>query len=318
MTQTEPLRIALVGVGEVARHGHVPTVRARQDVELVATVSHAGRVDGVPAFESLGDALAGVPGIQAVILCTPPRCRYPLAREAILARRHVFLEKPPAIALSEVEILSRLAGERGVTLFTGWHSQCTPGIETARRWLAGKTIESVRLDWREDVRRWHPGQDWMFEKGGMGVFDMGINALSIATHILPRPFALIDAVIEVPANRQAPIAATLNFADSEGVPLAANFDNRHQGRDVWEIDVRTAEGLLELPDRGFRLVIDGVEQPLDVTDENLTLATEYVGLYDRFLDLIAAGEQHVDSTPLVHVADAFMLAERREGESFYW
>lgn len=318
MVQREPLRIALVGVGEVARNGHWPAVRARQDVELVATVSHAGRVDGVPGYDSLADAFAAVPGIRAVVLCTPPRCRYSLAREAILAGRHVFLEKPPAIALAEVEILRRLAGARGVTLFTGWHSQCTPGIETARRWLAGRTIEGVRLDWREDVRRWHPGQDWMFEKGGMGVFDMGINALSIATHILPRPFALVDAVIEVPANRQAPIAATLEFADSEGVPMFATFDNRHRGKDVWEIGVGTADGLLELPDRGFRLVIDGVEQPLDVTDEKLTLATEYVGLYDRFLELIAAGGQHVDSSPFVHVADTFMLAERREVEAFHW
>jgi D-galactose 1-dehydrogenase len=43
----------------------------------------------------------------------------------------------------------------------------------------------VNVIWREDVRVWHPGQDWIWQPGGLGVFDPGINALSIITHILP-------------------------------------------------------------------------------------------------------------------------------------
>jgi D-galactose 1-dehydrogenase len=56
----------------------------------------------------------------------------------------------------------------------------------AKAWLAGKRqVARGRITWREDVRKWHPGQDWVFEPGGMGVFDPGINALSILTISCP-------------------------------------------------------------------------------------------------------------------------------------
>jgi D-galactose 1-dehydrogenase len=128
-----------------------------------------------------------------VSLCTPPQPRHALAHLALAAGKHVMLEKPPGATLSEVEDLRLTAAERGLTLQTTWHSRYAQGVAPAREWLADKTIKSVRIDWREDVRVWHPGQTWIWEAGGLGVFDPGINALSIATAILPRPFFLTGA-----------------------------------------------------------------------------------------------------------------------------
>ena len=42
----------------------------------------------------------------------------------------------------------------------------------------------MRIDWRESVRKWHPGQEWVWEPGGFGVCDPGINAMSIFTEIM--------------------------------------------------------------------------------------------------------------------------------------
>ncbi len=54
-----------------------------------------------------------------------------------------------------------------------------------REWCAARALTRVGyyLE-KEDVRRWHPGQDWIWEAGGFGVFDPGINALSILTEVL--------------------------------------------------------------------------------------------------------------------------------------
>src|SRR5690606_40163452 len=65
------------------------------------------------------------------------------------------------------------------------HSRMALAVAAARRWLADRTIHEGRITWREDLRKWHPGQDWILDAGGMGVFDPGINALSILTEILP-------------------------------------------------------------------------------------------------------------------------------------
>ena len=74
----------------------------------------------------------------------------------------------------------------------------------------GKRVRELRVTWKEDVRHWHPGQAWIWEPGGFGVFDPGINALSILTRILPSPIFVQSATLAVPANRAAPIAAEIS------------------------------------------------------------------------------------------------------------
>jgi D-galactose 1-dehydrogenase len=100
--------------------------------------------------------------------------------------RHVLLEKPPGATVGEVHALADLARRQGVTLFASWHSRHAPAVEPARAWLAGRKILGVTITWKEDVRVWHPGQKWIWQAGGLGVFDPGINALSILTHIIRR------------------------------------------------------------------------------------------------------------------------------------
>ena len=71
------------------------------------------------------------------------------------------------------------------TLFTAWHSQFAPAVPAARRWIEAHRPRHIKVTWREDVRRWHPGQEWVWEPGGFGVCDPGINAMSIFTEIMP-------------------------------------------------------------------------------------------------------------------------------------
>ncbi len=52
---------------------------------------------------------------------------------------------------------------------------------------------------------------WGLAAGGFGTLDAGINALSIATRILPSPLLVQTARLLTPANRQAPIAAEIGF-----------------------------------------------------------------------------------------------------------
>ena len=65
----------------------------------------------MPAYKSLDEAFSSVTEIEAVVLCTPPKVHYAQGREALLAGRHVFLEKPPTASLSEIVSLEGLAQE---------------------------------------------------------------------------------------------------------------------------------------------------------------------------------------------------------------
>lgn len=294
-------KVALVGIGKIAVDQHVPAINASPDWDLAATVSRNGHVEGVPAFTDFATFLAERPDVPVVSLCLPPVPRFAYAEAALKAGRHVMLEKPPGATLAEVHELEVLAQARGLTLYATWHSRMAHAVAPAKAWLADTTVRQAHITWREDVRKWHPGQDWVFQPGGMGVFDPGINALSILTEILPGPFHLTRATLEFPENRQTPIAARLTFTNQ----VTADFDWRQEGPQTWDIEVVTDKGNLALRMGGNVLEIEG--KP--VAGEN-TIMGEYPALYARMADLVRNGTSEVDLAPMIHVADALTLGER--------
>ncbi|WP_287979451.1 Gfo/Idh/MocA family oxidoreductase [Sphingomonas sp.] len=309
-----PIRLALVGMGKIARDQHLPAIAADPHFELVATVSRHGGPEGdLPFFPDIHALAASDVAVDAVALCTPPQVRRAIAETAIAKGWHVFLEKPPGATLAEVESLRLAAEARGISLFASWHSRYAPGVEPARAWLAGKTLRGVTITWREDVRVWHPGQAWIWQPGGFGVFDPGINALSIATHILPRPFFVEEAELDVPSNCAAPIAARIAFRDTADVPIAMDLDFRQEGPQSWDIVVETESGTLTLAKGGSELSIGGGEIP--VAED--ALHGEYPGLYARFAEIVAAGVSDVDVAPLRHVADAFLRGRHVSVDPFF-
>lgn len=302
-------KVALVGVGKIALDQHVPAIAASPDWELAATVSRKGSVPGVPAYTDFAEFLAERPDVPVVSLCMPPVPRFDYAEAALLAGRHVMLEKPPGATLAEVHALVALARDHGLTLFATWHSRMAHAVAPAKAWLADATVQSAHITWREDVRKWHPGQDWVFEPGGMGVFDPGINALSILTEILPKPVHLTKARLEFPDNRQTPIAAQLTFSGN----VTADFDWRQEGPQTWDITVSTDRGKLALRMGGNVLEIDGKT----AAGEN-TIMGEYPSLYARMAELVRARQSDVDLSPMVHVADALTLGSRESTAAFHF
>ncbi|MBZ9794166.1 Gfo/Idh/MocA family protein [Mesorhizobium sp. ES1-4] len=304
-----PIRIGIVGVGKIVRDQHLPALAKDRDYQLIAAASRHGKVDGIANFPDIESMLGAVPELDAVSLCMPPQFRYATARKALEAKKHVFLEKPPGATVSEVEDLKALAAKQGVSLFASWHSRYAPAVEAARKFLASTKIKSAAIVWKEDVRRWHPNQDWIWQPGGFGVFDPGINALSIATYILPAMY-ITSAVLDFPANRDAPIAAQVAFRAANGSDVTMDLDWLQTGPQSWDIVADTDAGKMVLSGGGSKLAIDGGV----VHDEP---EAEYQMLYRRFAEIVHAGASDVDLAPLQHVADAFMLGKRNVVEAFF-
>ncbi|KJC40373.1 galactose 1-dehydrogenase [Bradyrhizobium sp. LTSP885] len=306
---SEVLRIAIVGFGEIARRQHVPAIANTAGAALVAVVDPAKSPADLPHFRDLQELLHNGPEIDAVALCTPPQVRRAQAMTALAAGKHVLLEKPPGATVAELTPLIAAAQQAGRTLFATWHSRYAPAVEPIRHLLALRKILKVTIIWKEDVRVWHPGQAWIFEAGGFGVFDPGINALSILTHILPQPVFVRRAELAFPSNRDAPIAAELEFSDETGLPVHAEFDFRQTGPQSWDILIETDAGPVALSKGGAQLR-DGDRLIVDSAKE------EYPALYRRFLALASEGKSDVDLAPLQLVADSFMLGRRRVVEPF--
>ena len=299
-------RIGIVGLGQIARKRHVPTILADANFTLAGFADLAGGepIAGLPIHKD-HQAMFAASALDAVAICTPPAARFAIARDALLAGKHVLLEKPPAATMGEAEALVQLAARCGRVVYASWHSQCNQAVEAARLFLADKHLARLRVDWHEDFRVYHPDQDWIWQAVGLGVFDMAINALSIISRLFTPPPFVRSAELHIAENHPAPLAATIRFGalDSTG-PLELHANWGHVGPDQRELHMTTGCGHeVALLDSGGTLVIDGRVTVQEAREE-------YPMLYARFAELLRRGESEADLTPLQMTLDALALGKR--------
>ena len=306
------IKLGVIGLGKIAQDQHLPCIARNSDYELAAVVSSRGAHREVPSFRTPAELFASGIKLDAVSLCMPPEPRFAIARDALAAGLDVLLEKPPTPTVGEMMALAELGRAAKKVIFTTWHSQYNAAVDEAKRLLAGKTVAKLHVDWKEDVRHWHPGQDWIWEPGGFGVFDPGINAFSIVTKIMPRPVFVSGCTLETPRNRATPIAAQIRFKPSwDGdADLTATLNWRQTGEQSWNISIATSDGLdLLLKKGGTELHVNG----------KLLIAApseEYEAIYAHFAELLKTQTSHIDLAPLQLVNDCFMLGRRVDTEAF--
>lgn len=309
------IRLAIIGFGKIARDAHLPALTAHGGYELKAVVTRSGCDEsGVRCFDTPEAMLTALGReLDAVAISTPPGPRYAITRQCLDAGLDCLLEKPPATTLGEIEELRAHAERLGRVLFTTWHSQHAAAVEQARALLAGRRVAGMEISWHEDVNKYHPGQDWVWQPEGFGVFDPGINALSIASRIMPAKLMVEDATLRIPANRQQPIVARLALSSpaSDG-PMHAVFDWCPTREDEWTIRVQPADGeRIELRRGGEELLVGGEPRQAEGP-------SEYASIYATFANLLIARQSRVDIEPLRLVADACLIARRETAAPFEW
>lgn len=308
-------RIAVIGIGKISQDQHLPVIDKSRDFELAACVSTRGIGHrDVPVFATPAELYRAMPDVGVVAICTPPGVRHALAREAVDAGKDVLLEKPPTTTLSEWNDLVTHGEKQGRVLFQTWHSRYNDAVAATRKILHKEGVASVRIDWRESVREWHPGQEWVWESGGFGVCDPGINAMSIFTEIMPFPVFVERAVLRFPSNRQTPVDVDLVFRSTHPSQpkMSASFNWLEESGEIWTIAIETAAGSkLKLEKGGTVLKVNGEQQVAEPS-------TEYEQIYARFARLLERRTSEMDGSPLLLIADAFLMGARENVEPFHW
>ncbi|MEI6417697.1 MAG: Gfo/Idh/MocA family oxidoreductase [Sphingomonadales bacterium] len=279
------MQLAIIGPGTIATASHVPALAASPHFTLVASMGPAPADYGVPHVADM--AALGDLGVQAVAICTPPGPRVALAAAALARGWHVLLEKPPAVRSADQ---AGLVPAPGQVLFTAWHSRFAAAVPAAQQLLAGRRVTHVAGVWEEDMAKWHPGQDWLWQAGGFGVLDMGINALSLLTHLLPGPLQMQAAKWQ-PHVTAMPQAGRLQMLAEGGCRVDLALDGAAP-EDRWELAF-TLEGgdTLRLAQGGAALWWNDAPVPVPHV-------AEYAGVYAHFAALVAAGRAEVDVAPL--------------------
>lgn len=295
----EPIRIGVVGLGKIARDQHLPAIRRSPDFDLAFVVDPVSSPDEeIPVFPTLDAVFEAGLSFDAVAVCTPPQPRMELCRKLLEGPCALLLEKPPAQTLAAAESIRDLANARAASLYAAWHSRHSPHMEMAKDWARRHALRSGSIEWRENAAKWHPGQGWLWQAGGFGVFDPGINALSILTALYPINWEVRSPVFRIPANARTPIAADFELAGGTA-SLNVAFEFHSEAEEIWTIRLVAENGdVLELSDGGATLSIGGRQAPpADVS--------EYDGVYQHFAGLVRAGKSDFDLAPLAIVEQAF-------------
>jgi predicted dehydrogenase len=141
-----PIRVALVGLGDIALRAHLPALLAAPAVDLVALVEideerrgeGAACAPGVPVVGSVDPVLAD-PAVDAVVVATPAWVTAGLARRALEAGKYVLAEKPLAPTLAE-QVAFRELGSARDRLQIGLTYRHHPAVDRVRRLVADGSL----------------------------------------------------------------------------------------------------------------------------------------------------------------------------------
>ncbi len=140
---TRPL-VALAGVGAWGRH-HLRNLRSMGCLGPVYDPSEEARslIPVEHRAASFEDLLCG-DGAESIVIATPARTHYRLALAALLAGKHVLVEKPLTLRVSEAEELVRLADERQRVLMVGHITLFHPALTKLRSLVQTGALGTLR------------------------------------------------------------------------------------------------------------------------------------------------------------------------------
>lgn len=280
------VRGAIIGFGEVARHGHGPAYAESREAKIVAVVDRTAErrkvaqesLPGVAVFPTIAD-LAADAEIDFVDICTPPALHGAPMFDALARGWNVLCEKPLLLDLVELEKARSLARESGQAVVPVHNWKYAPIVRRATGMLRsgaigrlrGVEIETLRIQDCAVADPDHP--NWRRDPaiaGGGVLIDHGWHAIYLARHWFG----------EEPTD----VRASLHRSTPEGVEDEATliliFPSGHATIFLtWRADRRR---------NTMRLV--GERGEIAIDDDTLRIAEESI----RFDSALSAGSHHAD------------------------
>ena len=186
------LNVGLVGFGFAGKVFHAPVIRAVEGLRLAAIVQRSG---GSDVLHSVDELLARA--IDLVVIATPNTSHYAIAKQCLLAGRHVVIDKPFAPTLREAQDLAELAKQQRRVLSVYHNRRYVGDFVTLQRLVSGGTLgrivayESHFDRFRPELK---PGAWRERPEPGAGVwFDIG-------PHLLDQTFVLFGIPRAVAAD----------------------------------------------------------------------------------------------------------------------
>ncbi len=235
---------------------HKARFRTAALVDVVPTfLDAAGELTGLPSsrrFDSLGSALNTVSEVEAVVIATPAKFHGALIREALLAGKHVWVEKPATYRYEEALELLELATERRRSVVVGNQYQYDPIERQLQRIVQAKKYgPPFLLTYTHHRHRPIPGA---FTGPFPALWEQGVHSLDSILAILGHPkIQTVYALSLRPPHSEYPgetvTGIMTRFANGIDVHFLVTFDSQESW---WEIRVECEYAALRLHANGWQ------------------------------------------------------------------
>jgi predicted dehydrogenase len=186
------MKFGVIGAGGIGAV-RADALRASPDCALAAVYdvdqARAGQVAKGASVHASPEAMFADPGVDAVILSTPPQFHEGLAIAAMTAGKHVLVEKPMAASVDACLRMMATSAETGRLLTVGFNHRYFEALKLVR-----DTVQSGELGQLSHVKAFagHTGlkefkAPWMYDAGVMGggaLFDNGIHVLDLVRYVM--------------------------------------------------------------------------------------------------------------------------------------
>ncbi|MFD2115157.1 Gfo/Idh/MocA family oxidoreductase [Paenibacillus yanchengensis] len=233
-----PIKVGIVGYGYTVKTFHLPLLQSLPIFEVSKIARKSGnRDDQLPhsiTFVQDASLLYNDPNIELIIVCTPSIDHVTFARDALLAGKHVVVEKPFTVTTAEADELIKLAKQQGKMLSV-FHNRRFDGDfmtieQIVKQATLGKLTE-VSFGWSRYIPQ---VQDSVWRESNMlgagVIYDLGIHLIDQALCLFGTPDAITAKVAALRENAVVDdyFDITLSYHDGPHVKLHASLLRREQ------------------------------------------------------------------------------------------
>lgn len=255
-------RIGILGAADIAFNRFLPALEKVQGVQCAGVASNSPDklrrfVDkyNIHVYESYDEVIQDE-NVDCIYVPLPPVFHYEWAKKALLAGKHVFLEKPSTISAEQTRELVGLAGSMGLVLQENYMFQYHAQLADIEKIIASGELGKLRLVRTSFGFPRRAGGDFRYVKelGGGTMLDNGGYTIKLINRLLGRSTRLVASRLDYDEETGVDIFGTAEFMNADGVLAQAAFgmDCQYQcSLELWGSKGRLTTGRIYTTPDGF-------------------------------------------------------------------
>lgn len=255
-------RIGILGAADIAFNRFLPALEKVHGVQCAGVASNSPDklrrfVDkyNIHVYESYDEVIQDE-NVDCIYVPLPPVFHYEWAKKALLAGKHVFLEKPSTISAEQTRELVWLAGSMGLVLQENYMFQYHAQLADIEKIIASGELGKLRLVRTSFGFPRRAGGDFRYVKelGGGTMLDNGGYTIKLINRLLGRSTRLVASRLDYDEETGVDIFGTAEFMNADGVLAQAAFgmDCQYQcSLELWGSKGRLTTGRIYTTPDGF-------------------------------------------------------------------